>query len=76
MNPLLLPVLNTVDAVLLAGGIACAWRLRWRGLPREVGLGLIFGIVAVAVHWTAVAALTPDRFAVLRGACHLGTDLG
>jgi predicted MPP superfamily phosphohydrolase len=70
VNPLLLPLLNTVDAVLLAGGIACAWRLRWRGSPREVGFGLIFGAVALGTHWVAVTSLTPDRFAVLRGICH------
>lgn len=70
MNPLLSPLSCTVDAVLLALGLGLAWRRRWRGLSREVVYGLGFGVVAAAMHWTAVAALTPDRFAVLRGVCH------
>ncbi len=67
---MLLTWLCVLDAALLVAGLLLAVRHRCRDLGREVAIWTTFGVVTAGAFWLAATALTPNRFALLRAACH------
>jgi predicted MPP superfamily phosphohydrolase len=64
--------LCVLDAVLVAAAAVLAWRLRWRGVRRDVAAAAAFAGTAAAAFWFAgMRADLLMLFSELRAACHL-----